>query len=107
MTPRFRRLARLCTLVFLLGCGMLAHPRRVTLVIGNDNCQQVSRLQKTGNEGSFSDGLQAGTETLYFAIGDRYVGSFEAGVRHGKGAYALTNGQLKQLEYANGVEKSN
>jgi len=35
------------------------------------------------------------------------VGSFEAGVRHGKGLHTFANGQTKPIEYTNGSEKTN
>ena len=50
MTPGFRCLVRLCALACLLGWGLLAHAKRVALVIGNDNYQQVTRLEKAGND---------------------------------------------------------
>ena len=58
-------------------------------------------------EGTFHAGAQSGTGTHFFASGDKYVGSFEAGVRHGKGVHTFANGQIKQLEYVHGVEKTN
>lgn len=50
MNARIRCLARLCALCLVLGWGMLAHAKRVALVIGNDNYQQVTRLEKAGND---------------------------------------------------------
>lgn len=50
MTLRSRSLAHLCALVLLLGCGATAHAKRVALVIGNDNYQQVTRLEEAGND---------------------------------------------------------
>ncbi len=58
-------------------------------------------------EGMFRAGVQSGAGTHFFANGDKYVGSFEAGVRHGKGVHTFANGQVKQLEYVNGAEKTN
>ena len=49
MTLRFRCLTFVCTLVLVLGCGAV-HAKRVALVIGNDNYQQVTRLEKAGND---------------------------------------------------------
>jgi len=51
--------------------------------------------------------VQSGTGTHFFANGDKYLGAFEAGVRHGKGVHTFANGQVKQLEYVNGAEKTN
>lgn len=50
MNARIRCLARLCALCLVLGWGVLAHAKRVALVIGNDNYQQVTRLEKAGND---------------------------------------------------------
>ena len=49
MTLRSRCLVIVGALVFLLGCSAV-HARRVALVIGNDNYQQVTRLEKAGND---------------------------------------------------------
>ncbi len=49
MTLRSRCLVLVGALVFLLGCSAV-HARRVALVIGNDNYQQVTRLEKAGND---------------------------------------------------------
>jgi hypothetical protein len=49
MTSRTRWLVVLCTLATALGWGQ-AHARRIALVIGNDNYQQVARLEKAGND---------------------------------------------------------
>ena len=49
MTSRFASIVSLFALVLILGCGS-AHARRIALVIGNDNYQLVTRLEKAGND---------------------------------------------------------
>ncbi len=58
-------------------------------------------------EGAFRGGVQAGSGTHVYANGDKYIGLFEGGVRHGKGVYQYANGQKRDMEFVNGVEKTN
>lgn len=51
--------------------------------------------------------LQKTISRMTLPNGDHYVGQFVNGVRHGKGVYHFASGQTKELEFENGVEKSN
>jgi len=41
------------------------------------------------------------------ALGDKYVGQFANGVRNGKGVYHFANGDTRDMQFDNGVEKPN
>ena len=48
MLPRFLRFSVCCAVLWL--CALPVHAKRIALVMGNDNYQQVSKLQKAGND---------------------------------------------------------
>ena len=51
--------------------------------------------------------MQAGEGTHFYSNGDKFVGQFANGVRHGKGLYSFAGGQTKPQEFDNGTEKAN
>ncbi len=52
--------------------------------------------------GEFRDGKRHGIGTLFFANGDNYVGEFRENHRHGKGAYTFSSGDKYVGEYRAG-----
>ena len=71
------------------------------------NCEGTETYA-SGNKyvGEYKDGKKHGQGTLTFADGDKYVGEFKDGKKNGQGTFTFADGRVEEGIWENGKLKS-